>query len=56
MGIPKNKRMSNDQLKKFISFYERITKNLLMSKKNKFDIEITIKQNHNYTALKHNIS
>ena len=56
MSIPKNKRMSNDQLKKFISFYERITKNLLMSKKNKFDIEITIKPNHNYTALKQNIS
>jgi hypothetical protein len=46
--------MNNQQLKHFISFYERITKNLLVSKKNKFDIEINIKPNHNYTDLKTN--
>ena len=56
MGIPKHKRMDDGQLKKFISFYERITKNLLRTKKNKFNIEITIKPNHNYTGLKQNFS
>lgn len=55
LGIPKNKRMNDAQLKKFISFYERITKNLLGARKNKFNIEINIKPNHNYTALKENI-
>ena len=54
LGIPRNKQMNNQQLKHFISFYERITKNLLVSKKNKFDIEINIKPNHNYTDLKTN--
>ena len=54
LGIPRNKQMNNQQLKHFISFYERITKNLLVSKKNKFDIEINIKPNHNYTGLKTN--
>jgi len=54
LSIPKNKRMSSRQLKKFISFYERITKNLLISKANKFNIEINIKPNHNYTDLKFN--
>jgi len=56
MDIPKNKRMTDSQLKHFISFYERITKNLLVSKHNKFDIEISIKPNHNYTSLKQNVS
>ena len=46
--------MNAGQLKKFISFYERITKNLLVSKKNKFNIEISIKPNHNYAGLKYN--
>ncbi len=53
-SIPKKKRMNAGQLKKFISFYERITKNLLVSKKNKFNIEISIKPNHNYAGLKYN--
>ncbi len=53
--IPKKKQMSNQQLKKFISFYERITKNLLVSKKNDFDIHIIVKKNHNYSSLKKNI-
>lgn len=56
LDIPKNKRMTDSQLKHFISFYERITKNLLVSKHNKFDIEISIKPNHNYTSLKQNVS
>ena len=51
----KKKQMSNQQLKKFISFYERITKNLLVSKKNDFDIHIIVKKNHNYSSLKKNI-
>ena len=54
LGIPKKKQMNNKQLKNFISFYERITKNLLVSKKNKFDIEINVKPNHNYVGLKIN--
>lgn len=52
LGIPKSKQMNNKQLKYFISFYERITKNLLVSKKNKFDIEIKVKPNHKYVGLK----
>jgi D-glycerate 3-kinase len=56
LGISKNKRMTDVQLKHFINFYERITKNLLVSKNNNFDIEITIKPNHDYTSLKQNIS
>lgn len=56
LDIHKNKRMTDKQLKHFISFYERITKNLLVSKHRKFDIEITVKPNHNYTTLKQSVS
>ena len=55
MSIPKKKRMAPGQLKKFISFYERITKNLLIMKNSKFNIEISIKPNHHYSKLKFNI-
>ena len=54
MQIPKKKQMSNTQLKTFISFYERITKQLLQSKKKLFNCEVKILSNHSYSNLKIN--
>jgi len=50
--IPKKLRMTSKQLKKFISFYQRITMNLLKDYKKNFNGYISIDEKHNFGKLK----
>lgn len=50
--IPKSLRMNDKQLKTFISFYERITKNLLKKYKSYFQSVIQVLPNHNFKLIK----
>ena len=44
--------MNNDGLKMFISFYERITKDLLKNYKKYFDSFVRIDSKHNFGPLR----
>ena len=50
--IPKKLRMNNNQLKKFISFYQRITMDLLKDYKKCFKSFISIDSKHNFGKYK----
>ena len=50
--IAKKLRMSDKQLKIFISFYQRITLDLLRDYKKSFKSYITINEKHNFGKLK----
>ncbi len=50
--LPKKLRMNDYQLKKFISFYQRITLDLLKDYKKCFDSYISIDSKHNFGKLK----
>ena len=50
--LPKKLRMDDNQLKEFISFYQRITMNLLKNYKKYFDSYIAIDTNHNFGKLR----
>lgn len=50
--IPKKLRMNNNQLKKFISFYQRITMDLLKDYKKSFNSYISIDNKHNFRKLR----
>jgi len=50
--IPRKLRMNNNQLKKFISFYQRITMDLLKDYKKCFKSFIAIDSKHNFRKLR----
>ena len=50
--IEKKLRMNNKELKNFISFYERITVDLLKNYKKYFDSYVTIDSKHNFGPLR----
>ena len=52
LDLPKKLRMDDNQLKEFISFYQRITMNLLKNYKKYFDSYIAIDTKHNFGKLR----
>ena len=52
MQIPKKYRMSSIRIKEFISYYERVTKNLLKNYQKIFNCYIIINAKHNFVKLK----
>ena len=50
--LAKKLRMNNKELKMFISFYERITIDLLKNYKKYFDSFVRIDSKHNFGPLK----
>jgi D-glycerate 3-kinase len=49
-----NKTMSNEQVKNFIMYYERLTKNMLKILPKKADTVISIDENHRLKSIKFN--
>ena len=49
-----NKTMTDEQIKNFIMYYERITKHMLRTLPKKFDIIIRIDKSHRLKSIKFN--
>ena len=48
------KTMNKNEIKKFIMFYERITKEMMKSTKNNYDVVINLDKKHRLTSIRFN--